>query len=326
VAAAGLWLRSIAEGENLVCANGAAAARALEVTSQVLDFALGQLDGSLASRWREEEEIETGWFARQQIAAGISAALAGGRSSVELGGDSPLFRFASAAACTRYELLASLRIGVEVPPHPVAWWDLVSRPGGLRDGGGALHAGLRWRDRKTVLLDAPQIRQLAEYLTRAGLPYERLDPAGLEAALDLGAALPPRSTAVTVPPPAPARSSVPPPGGSVVPFVRRDDVRGAPASPAVPASDPDLDPGAAEALPAGGAEDSIGERRLGEYQPNRFILEVRHRPDRVQVWVDGRRIEQGDVRRAGGEGLYFIAGAAVPHRAVVRIDFEPAQE
>lgn len=342
VAAAGLWLRSIEEGEDLVCANGAAAARAVEIGAQALDFALGQLDGALAQQWRQEEDPQTGWFVRQLIIGETLAALAGGRTSFELGGDGPLFRFSSAAAGTRFQLLASLRLRVEAPPAAVAWWDLVSRPGGLRDARGALHTGLRWRERKTLLLDAPQTRPLAEHLSRAGLAYELLDPAGLEGAVDLGAPLPPRVAAAPPPPlpPSPAAALDSPSAGQVVAFVRRADAAAPPAAAAVAAPAAGAGPGpvlpgegdhlapapaAVAAPPPVGAKAAAGEVALGTYQPDRFTLATPHRPDHMQVWVDGKRIEQGNVRRMDGPGRYLIAGPAVPHRAVVRIDFEPAQ-
>ena len=67
---------------------------------------------------------------------------------------------------------------------------------------------------------------------------------------------------------------------------------------------------------------------LTSFQPQQFSLEtIPHRPGRVQVWLDGELVEQGNIRRSvRGEGLYTIEGVAVPHGAIVRVDFEPFQE
>ena len=63
------------------------------------------------------------------------------------------------------------------------------------------------------------------------------------------------------------------------------------------------------------------------FQPQTFSLaDVEHRPDRVRVWLDGRRVEAGNVRRSTRHGVYTIEGIPVPHGAIVRIDFEPPQD
>jgi hypothetical protein len=63
------------------------------------------------------------------------------------------------------------------------------------------------------------------------------------------------------------------------------------------------------------------------FQPQTFSLaDVEHRPDRVRVWLDGRRVEAGNVRRSTRHGVYTIEGVPVPHGAIVRIDFEPPQD
>jgi hypothetical protein len=370
ISASGSFLRVMQPEGGLVLANGLEAACAVEMAPAILDRALEQLDPGLASRWRLEEEPESGWYVHQQLVRKLTKALKEGRTKAELGGSSlfrvsgegrmiidprgtsgVLFRFSSAAAQELYQVLSTLRITVEWPDVAVPWWEQVSQPGFLHSAQGISHPGIRWDDRKTVLLEGTEIRQLSSYLAARNLPQEEVDPARLEEALELGSPLssspkeaagkaptvpaeapaPRGATAVESAPVRPAEPAAPPPvaAGAAVP------------KNAVPAADPGLaspraqpsatpEPGIQETLsqPAQGVGQT-GEPEvtaLAAFLPHQFSLEVPHRPDRVQVSIDGQLIEQGNVRRSSRQGGYTIEGIAVPHGAIVRVDFDPPQE
>jgi hypothetical protein len=370
ISASGSFLRVMQPEGGLVLANGSEAARAVEMAPAILDRALEQLDPGLASRWRLEEEPESDWYFHQQLVRKLTKALREGRTKVELGGSSlfrvsgegrmiidprgtsgVLFRFSSTAAQERYEALSTLRITVEWPDVAVPWWEQASQPGFLRSAQGVSHPGIRWADRKTVLLEGMEIRQLSGYLAARDLPQEEMDPARLEEALEIGSPLPSPSTEAGGKAP-PASAEAPAPRGATA--VESAPVRLAePAAPppvaagaampknAVPSADPDFALPRAE--PASAPEPIVQEilsqpaqgvgqteepeaTTLAAFLPHQFSLEVPHRPDRVQVSIDGQLIEQGNVRRSTLQGLYTIEGVAVPHGAIVRVDFDPPQE
>lgn len=348
-ASAGLWLRVMQGRQSTVLPNGPEAARAIEVASSLIGFALGRLDGAAAARWRREEESSSGWVVRQQAARRIMGGLLAGRTTVELGTEAPLFHFSSEAARRRYEVLAAMRVAVEVPPAPMSWWDRVSEPGFLLSRQGLPHPGIEWREPKTILLQGPDIRQLAGHLAARNLPRELADPARLEDVL-APQVLPPQPSpelprAAAEPPPPGAESRTPP-----VPFASPEGT-GQP-SPLPPAAvQAAVRPEAAAAIQAqvqaavhaevqgqvqleveaaaeGRAPTEIqeigGVSTLPTYQPSRFSLDVAHQAERMRVWVEGQRIEPGDVRRSR-QGHYTLDGAKVAHGAVVRIDFDPVE-
>jgi hypothetical protein len=369
LSASGSFLRVMQQEGGLVFANGPEAARAIEIAESVLDRALEQLEPNLASRWRQEEEPETGWYFQQQVVRKLTKALKEGLTTVELGG-SPifrvsaegrmivdprgtsgiLFRFSSVAAQERYRALSTLRFKVELPAAAVSWWKQVFQPGFLRNTQGASHSGIRWEDRRAVLLEGPAIRPLSNELTARNLPYEEIDPARLEEALMLGSPLP------AVPDRAAPRTSSPAPASGSPTAVA--SVPGASAEPAlpmptgagltvpkitIPAADPGsifpqaeppatLEPGIHEVFPSPPAQairpsdESQGITGLAAFLPHQFDLEVPHRSDRVQVSIDGQLVEPGNVRCSARQGLYTIEGVAVPHGAIVRVDFDPSHE
>ncbi|MDP9121230.1 MAG: hypothetical protein M3O15_07660 [Acidobacteriota bacterium] len=369
------WLRVTQLEGGTVLANGPEAARALETATAVLDRALDQLGPELAGRWRLEEEPVSGWYVHQQLTYGIVRALREGRTKVELGGGSPfrvssegrmsmdrqgtggaLFGFSSAVAQDRYPALSSLRITVELPPSEVPWWERVSLSGLLRDSHGVLHPGIRWDERRTILLEGREIRRLASYLASHNLEQEEVDPARFEEALALGAPLPPRRT------PAPAEPGVdgPPLEGHAGPTpplstssANASGIAGtlSPAAAALPTRTllSAVDPGPASPgtdLPTGldawdtsdprevltrpatssGTAEGAEVTALTGFLPHQFSLDTLHRPDRVKVWLDGQLVEDGNVHRSAGRDLYTITGVAVPHGAIVRVDFEPPHE
>jgi len=341
VSSCGLWVRVMQSEEGCVFANGSEAAHALELVPAILDLALQQTDPDLAARWRREESPESGWYVRQRIARKIAKALRDGRPTVDLTERSPfqlssegkmvigakgtsgaLFRFSSLEAQERYQALSTLRITVELPSLAVSWWEQVSQPGFLRSSDGASHPGILWGDRKTVLLEGMEIRKLSSYLTLRNLPQEEMDPSRLEEALEMGSFLKVQSKDAA--PKEPVEVSAPREGRPAT---------SAPAHPAEPAAAQGSSPQTAERgpvlpQPEGSEKKEETEKvtALPAFLPQQLSLEVPHRPDRVQVWLDGRRVESGNVHHSARQGLYTIEGVAVPHGAVVRVDFEPPQE
>lgn len=278
-----------------------------------------------------------------------------GRMIVDASGTSGvLFRFSSAEAQTRYEALSALRITVELlPAATVQWWDQVARSRFLRSAAGVFLRGFRWDDCKTVLLEGAEIRQISKYLSDHGLPQEEIDPARLEEALTLGSPLPVlpkemvRRAATSEPGEASARhgatAGVSTPAGLTEPFplspvapdlasiksavtseAQRGEVSNQPSAlvtgvePAPEKSLPQPD----HSTSASPAPEAETDRTLADFLPNQFTLDVAHHPDRVEVWLDGRLIEQENVRRSARRGLYTIEGITVPHGAIVRVDFE----
>jgi hypothetical protein len=65
---------------------------------------------------------------------------------------------------------------------------------------------------------------------------------------------------------------------------------------------------------------------LADFKPQQFTLEAPHRLEQLRVWIDGQRVEQGNIRRSQREGIYTIEGISVPHGAIVRVDFQPLEE
>jgi|GEM_PF-4229397 len=198
VSASGLWVRVLEREGGCTFANGPEAARALELASAILDRAMEQLSPELAGRWRREEESASGWYVHQQLARRIAQALKEGKTTVDLADStdsgSPsgvLFRFSSHEAQDRYRALSALRVKVVLPAAALPWWDKVSQPNLLFSPEGVAHSGVRWEERKTVLLEGAESRQLAGYLSFHGLEREEVDPARLEEALELGSPLPP---------------------------------------------------------------------------------------------------------------------------------------
>jgi hypothetical protein len=296
----GLWLRLTDEGGSLVCANGPEAARAVEVVPLALEAAVQALGGREAMEWWREEEPQTGWYARQRIRRGILAALKQGRTRVELGAQASLFGFSSAEALQRFVGLAGVRISMDLEPVTVPWWEWIAEPGFLGSPAGGPHTGIRWRERKTVLLESEGTRQLANHLAYKGMPREEVDPAGFEEALGAGGALP-------APPPDPKSpeealfiSSVEGSGdvGSLP-----DEIEEIPPPPPPPL------------LTA-----------LADYRPDQFSLGVLHSHERLRVLIDGEQIGQENVRYSVGDGSYTIAGRAVAHGSIVRIDYEPVKD
>jgi hypothetical protein len=387
-AAAGLWLRLTQGRESTVLPNGTEAARALEITSSLIGFALGRLDGVVAARWRNEEEGASGWVVRQQAARRIMAALVAGQTRIELGTEAPLFHFSSDAARRRYAVLAAMSIAIEVRPVAVAWWERVTEPGFLHSRQGIPHPGIDWSQPSTIVLQGPEIRQLSNHLAAQGLPRELADPARLGEALEeqqappasppplrpepaaprpqeikpAAVAAPARPRKAKAPPPdaAPERqeATVPPAAAEPAPTAPAPSPAAAPApqasaaAPVPPASSAIPMPPAAAAAPeppaevpaaaaaqeggetqdaaaASGAETEIleidGVSTLPWYQPSRIDLDVAHHPERMRVWVDGKRIEPANIRRSR-QGYLTLDGAAVPHSAIVRIDFDPIQK
>jgi hypothetical protein len=357
ISASGSFLRVTQPEGGLVLANGPEAALALGIVPAILDRALEELAPELASRWRLEEEPLSGWYVYQQMTHKITKALREDRTRVELGGSahfriSPegrmiidergisgvLFRFSSAEAQEQYQALLALRLTVELTASPVSWWKKVSQPGFLRSPEGAPHPGIQWEDRKTILLEGTEIRKLSSYLTLRNVAQEEVDPARFEEALELGSPLPMR------PKDAAAKAPIETPAPCVAMAV--DSVPVGPAEPAMaPAASPSVAaansaaplglapsrrdrPAAPLPQPEGDEKTEEAEKvtTLAAFLPNQLSLEVPHRPDRVQVWLDGRRVESANVRHSTRRGLYTIEGVAVPHGAVVRVDFEPPQE
>ncbi len=266
-----------------------------------------------------------------------------------------LFRFSSAEAQTRYQALSALRITVELPAPPAQWWDQVTRPGFLKRAARAFPTEFRWDRRKTVLLEGVETRQLSKYLSGHGLRWEEVDPARLEEALALGSPLsvPPKETARTPPAEpieAPARHDVTAgasaPAGLTEPgplhpmdtgLAVLDSVVPPKAQTGEASSQPSAvmmgaEPAPQQGLPQPDQPPSIGpapeaktERTLADFRPNQFTLDEAHHPDRVKVWLNGTMIEQANVRRSA-QGLYTIEGIAVPHGAIVRVDFEPFKD
>lgn len=364
LSASGSWLRVMQREGGLIFANGAEAALALEMASAILERALAELGLGLAERWRREEEPRSGWYVHQQITHKIVKALRGGWGRVELGGSSlfrfsrdgrlivdpagtsgVLFRFSSAEAQDRYQVLSTLRLKVELPALAIPWWEEVSRPGFLRSVQGDFHPGIGWSDRRTVLLEGMEIHQLESYLRP--LAPEKVAPARLAEALELGSLLPWRAQeAVPKAPPARATGEKPAAGERVEPAGSRPspETGASPKSAPAPVAEPGVEappgerPGAREAgveapPPPVSPESAEPAQKvelvtaLTSFQPQQFSLDIPHRPGRVQVWLDGELVEQGNVRRSvRGEGLYTIEGVSVPHGAIVRVDFEPFQE
>jgi len=286
--ASGLWVRLIEEGEGMVCANGPEAARAVEVAPLVLAAAVQSLGEREAEEWRRDEEPQTGWYARQRIRRGIIAALKQGRTRAKLGAHASLFGFSSPEASQRFRELSRVRIGVTLEPPAVPWWEWIAEPGFLESPAGVLHRGIRWRDRKTVLLESEAIRQLANHLAYKGLPREEVYPAGFEEILGAGGALPP--------------------------FARDPDSSAEETGAGDTLSDNILEPPPAPPLTV-----------LADYRPDQFSLDLLRNPERPRVLIDGERVGQENVRRSSRDGGYTIAGRAVAHGAVVRIDYEPGQ-
>jgi hypothetical protein len=344
------WLRVIQPEGGLVFANGPESHLALEMIPAILDRALEELGAGLAGRWKHEEEPLSGWYVYQQLTQKVVKALRQGRPKVELGGGAlfhvskegrmivdsrgtsgVLFRFSSAEAQTRYEALSTLRITVELPASTIRWWDQVTHPGFLKRTARVFPSELRWDRRKTVLLEGVEIRQLSKYLSSHGLRWEEVDPARLEEALTLGSSLfvNPEETARKAP-------------AELIEAPRRDATAGdpTPSRPTEPSPLPpaDTDLGSstsADSSEVGGAstqrpltfsepapqDNPLAETVLAKFLPNQFTLDDAHHPDRVKVWLDGTMIEQANVRRSA-QGLYTIEGIAVPHGAIMRIDFE----
>src|SRR6185369_11870052 len=160
VSASGLWVRVLEREGGCTFANGPEAARALELASAILDRAMEQLSPELAGRWRREEESASGWYVHQQLARRIAQALKEGKTTVDLADStdsgSPsgvLFRFSSHEAQDRYRALSALRVKVVLPAAALPWWDKVSQPNLLFSPEGVAHSGVRWEERKTVLLE-----------------------------------------------------------------------------------------------------------------------------------------------------------------------------
>jgi hypothetical protein len=403
----GLWLRVMQSESGWVFANGPEAARATELAPAILNSVLGQLDDELAERWRSEEEPTSGWYVHQQLAHRIARALKDGRTTVDLTGGTPfqiskegrmiadpaspsgvLFRFSSAAAQKLYRPLSALRITVDLPTAALSWWEQVSAAGFLCDSAGVAHPGFRWEDRKTVLFEGAESRQLASFLGVRGLEREEVDPARLEDALGLGAPLPPLTEEAGRDAPAPpAKAPVAPilpvaPVEPAAPAARIAVMESAPvqtvaprpvetsvapsrvevaaadpltaervapqastplAQPALPEEDFSLreegvprreealgdDGQREETLETAPVEEVEEEEKLSAFftfVPQKFNLDVPHRPDRVRVSLDGEKIEAGNVRRSTLPGAYTIEGIPVSHGAIVRIDFEPPQD
>jgi hypothetical protein len=282
----GLWLRIIEDGGGLVCANGLEAARAVELTRFALEAAILALGESRGAEWWRDEEPQTGWYVRQRICRTLVASLKQGRTRLELGAEAPLFAFSSEGSLERFRELAGARIAIDIVPATVPWWEWIAEPAFLSSADRS-HAGIRWRERKTVLIADESTRQLANHLAYKGLPGEEVNPAGFEEALVLGGALP-----VLLP--------------------------AAPLDEPLAASPAEISEEAEEETPGPPVA------TLPDYRPDRFTLAQRHQPEGVHVMIDGERVDQENVRRSLRDGAYTIAGRVVNHGAVVRIDYEPA--
>lgn len=288
----GLWLRLTEEGGGVVCANGPEAARAVEVAPLALEAAVQSLGEREAAEWWREEEPQTGWYTRQRIHRGIVAALKEGRTRVELGGRASLFGFSNEEALKRWRGLVGVRILMFLELPAVPWWEWIAEPGFLESPVGMLHVGIRWRDRKTILLESEAIRQLANHLAYKGLPREEVDPAGLEEALNVGGGLPP----LLLDPEISAEAISSPSAKRDLP----DDIEQVP--PPLPLT------------------------ALAEYRPDQFSLDLLRDPERPRILIEGKRVTVENVRRSARDGVYKIVGSAVAHGSIVRIDYEPWQD
>jgi hypothetical protein len=343
ISASGNFLRVMQREGGLVLANGSEAAYALEMAPAILDGALKELGPELASRWRLEEAPESGWYFHQQLVRRLTKALKDGRTKVELGGSALfrvsgdgrmivdsrgtsgiLFRFSSEAAQERYQALSTLRITVEWPSVALPWWEQVSQPGFLSSAQGVAYPGILWEDRKTVFLEGTEIRQLGSYLAARSLPQEEMDPARLEEALEQSSPWPsPTKDATGMALPTPVASGVDAPKNAIP--IENPGMASLMAKPSAAAETIGQETLSQPAQSFGKTEE-MEVAAFASFLPQQFSLETPHRPDRVQVSVDGQLIEQGNVRRSAHQGLYSIEGVVVPHGAIVRVDFDPPHE
>jgi hypothetical protein len=138
---------------------------------------------------------------------------------------------------------------------------------------------------------------LANHLAYKGMPREEVDPAGFEEALGAGGTLP-------APPPDPE---------SPEEDLFISSVEGAGEIGSLPDEIEEIPP--APALTA-----------LADYRPDQFSLGALHSHERLRVLIDGEQIGQENVRYSVGDGAYTIAGRAVAHGSIVRIDYEPVKD
>jgi hypothetical protein len=340
VSGGSLWLRIHDQGGRLTVANGAEAACALEVAPKVLDAALAAVDGSLARDWRSREERHCGWFTRQQIARGLAQTLREGRRSVELGGSgSPLFRFSSPDAASRFGALAGIRAAVDLPPLAATiWWEQVADSGFFKGQTGAANPPpVRWEARETLLLGNPgsdgaspaEIRSLHTYLRFNGRPLRLADPVALTEALTADVDLDPLLARQQEP-----AASSPEEGAPL-----KADILPEPLS----LSPGEEDPGLSAPLREGGAQPAgepvaavaAGEPAaeltaadpLAAFRPDHLYLDEPHRSGHLKVWLEDKQITPENVLPARLEqerrGYRIQGGVTVPRGAVVRIDFEP---
>ena len=148
-------------GGSVTAADGAAAA-ALGCAEQVVRAMVDLAGGDASLRWQDSEARRQGWFARQQV---VHRLLAGER---ELGGDAaPIFGVGAGL-----ERLLQVRVQVEPPVAPSAWWATLEEHGLLPTG-------------EVVLVEGPDERPEAGFhLDVAGRDRRRLRP--LDTVQDLG--------------------------------------------------------------------------------------------------------------------------------------------
>ncbi|HEX2224807.1 MAG TPA: hypothetical protein VHN15_11435, partial [Thermoanaerobaculia bacterium] len=284
-------------------------------------------------------------------------ALREGRRSVDLGGSgSPLFRFSSPDAASRFGALAGIRAAVDLPPLAATiWWEQVADPGFFKgQAGAASPPPVRWEARETLLLGNPgpdgaspaEIRSLHTYLRFNGRPLRLADPVTLTEALAADVDLDPPSVRqrqpATSPRQVPAAIPLPEPAASLLEEEAplKEDTAPEPSSLSPVEEDPGLplplpeseDEAAGELTAAVEAYEPVtavpAPDPLAAFRPDHLYLDEPHRSSHLKVWLEDKQITPENVLPARLEqdrrGYRIQGGVTVPRGAVVRIDFEPA--